>query len=466
MTPQEAYSHLSRQFRSRPNPSVSDRLHRLKSLRTTLLNRQSDIQEALWKDFQKPSYEVDLTEIAATIFEVNHAIRHLKSWIKPRRKKTPLYLLGTTTDVVYHPKGPSLIITPWNYAILLTMGPVIHAVAAGCPFVVKPSENTPHASRLLKDIISEVFPTDEAIVLEGDRELSKELLSLPFSHIHFTGSVAVGKVVMEACSKHLSSVTLELGGKSPVYVDETADLKTAARGICFGKFSNAGQTCIAPDYVLVHKGVKKALEQELIAQIKHFYGDLPAERKGAAYARIINPAHYDRLQSMFDEAVLAGCNVAFGGELDADSRYVEPTILTDVPPLSKLLQEEIFGPILPLIEVGSQAEAVAEILSRPPPLSTYIFSTKLGIAESFSAAVRTGAVCLNTTLLQFVQPFGPFGGEGNSGIGRSHGQAGFKAFSNEQVVMKRNWGAALLHVVQPPYSPLSDKFTKLLLRLG
>lgn len=409
---------------------------------------------------------MDLTEIAATMFEVNHAIRHLRKWAKPLRKKTPLYLIGTSTDVVFQPKGPSLIITPWNYAFLLTIGPVVHATAAGCPFVVKPSENTPNASKLLKEVIESVFPAEEAMVFEGDSSVSNALLALPFSHIHFTGSVGVGKVVMAAGSKHLASVTLELGGKSPVYVDETADLKEAARSICFGKFSNAGQTCIAPDYILVHEKVKMKLAHAIADHVTTFYGSTSADRKASSYARIVNGRHFERLALMLKESVDAGARVLLGGEVDPATRYIEPTLLDDIPRGMSILQEEIFGPLLPLMSVSSDEEAIAEIKSRPPPLSIYLFSTRSGLAEHFSSQIRTGAVCANTMLLQFIQPFGPFGGEGNSGIGRSHGEAGFRAFCNEQVVMKRRWGARLMHLFHPPYTTKSTVFTNLLRRLG
>ena len=466
MTPQDAFDQLSERFRKHPHSSISHRLGRLKALRSALLEHQEDIREALWKDFNKPHYEVDLTEIAATMFEVNHAIRHLRKWTKPIRKKTPIYLIGTSTEVVFQPNGPSLIITPWNYAFLLTMGPVIHAVAAGCPFVVKPSENTPNASKLLKKIIEGIFPSDEAVVFEGDAAVANALLDLPFSHIHFTGSVEVGKVVMKAGSKNLSSVTLELGGKSPVYVDETADLKAAARGICFGKFSNAGQTCIAPDYVLVHKSVRTQLLAELTNHIKLFYGKTSADRRSSNYARVINSRHFERLAGMLSESVEAGAHIVLGGETDSETRYIEPTILTDLPGGLPILRDEIFGPLLPVLSVSSDEEAITEIKSRPPPLSIYLFTSRSGLADHFSGQIRTGAVCANTTLVQFIQPFGPFGGEGNSGIGRSHGEAGFRAFCNQQVVMKRRWGAWIMHLFHPPYSARSTTFMNLLKRLG
>ncbi len=466
MSPQEVYLLQRRHFGGHPFPSISERIKRLSDLKIELIARQTDLQKALWDDFGKPSYEVDLAEIAASFFEINHAIRYLKSWVKPRRKKTPIYLIGTTTEVAFQPKGPSLIITPWNYAILLTMGPVVHATAAGSPFVIKPSELTPKTSSLIKEIIEKVYPPEEGFVFEGDQTVAKELLELPFAHIHFTGSVAVGKLIMAAGAKNLASVTLELGGKSPVYVDETADIPAAARAICFGKFSNAGQTCIAPDYVLAHASVKERLLTEMVAQIERMYGSTAEERKTSNYARIVTSRHFERLHSMLKEAEQGGGSTFFGGGVDPEERYFEPSIMVDLPKETRLLEEEIFGPILPVLSVSSEQEALKEILSRPAPLSTYVFSSKKALPERFSKLIRTGAVCSNTTLLQFIQPFGPFGGEGNSGIGRSHGEAGFRAFSNEQVVMKRKWGSWIMHPFQPPYSSRSTPLVNLLRRLG
>lgn len=469
MTPQEVYSLQQHHFRGHPFPSVKQRLFRLSELKKELLQCQEELQNALFQDFGKPKHEVDITEIAASFFEINHAIRYLKTWVKPRRKKTPIYLVGTTTDVVFQPKGPSLIITPWNYAVLLTMGPVVHATAAGCPFVIKPSELTPHTSQLIKRIVERVYPPEEGYVFEGDQVMANALLDLPFTHIHFTGSVTVGKLIMEAGAKTLASVTLELGGKSPVYVHKTANIDEAARAICFGKFSNAGQTCIAPDYVVVDQAVREKLLHALVSHIKRMYGNTPGDRKQSSYARIVSAKHVLRLQTLLEEATdrkQRQNHLYFGGAIDTEERFIEPTLLVDLPAGVRLLKEEIFGPLLPIITVANENEAMDQILSLPPPLSTYVFSSDKTLPDRFSTHIRTGAVCANTTLLQFVQPFGPFGGEGNSGIGRSHGEAGFKAFCNEQVVMKRRWGSWIMHPFQPPYSSHSTRFTNILKRLG
>jgi len=450
MTAQQAYQRQREHFKAYPNPSFSHRISRLKALREALLEREEALKAALWKDFSKPPYEVELTEFLTTLIELDHTLRHLARWMKPQRKPTPLVLIGTRTDVQCFPKGPSLIIAPWNYAVLLTLGPIIHATAAGCPFTVKPSEHTPHAATLLKDLIESVFPPEEGTIILGGPEVGAGLLDQPFAHIHFTGSPAVGRRIMEGAAKHLASVTLELGGKSPTYVDPSADLVDAARGVCFGKFSNAGQTCIAPDYLLVHRDVAETFMAELIREIRHAYVQGTGD---ADLTSIVTAAHFERQQALLEDANARGAKTSIGGGADPASRRIDATVLMDPPESARVMQEEIFGPILPFVVVDGVDDALERIGRRPKPLSTYVYTKDDAVVERFSASVRTGAVCKNTTMLQFVQPFGPFGGEGNSGIGRSHGEAGFRAFSNEQVVLRRRWGSWILRLVQPPYSP-------------
>lgn len=449
MIPQQIFERQQTHFLANPNPSYSHRKMRLQALRTALLEREDVLKEALWKDFSKPPYEVELTEFLTTLVELDHTLRHLSTWMKPQRKPTPIVLIGTRTDVRCYPKGPSLAIAPWNYAVLLTLGPVIHATAAGCPFIVKPSEHTPHAAPLLKELIESIYPPEEGAVVLGGAETATELLELPFSHIHFTGSPRVGKIVMGAAAKHLASVTLELGGKSPTYVDASANLDDAAKGICFGKFSNAGQTCIAPDYLLVHKDVADAFAAKMTEEIHRAY--VPGTGD-ADLTSIISSDHLKRQKELIEDARHHGADVLTGGSFDPDTRRVEATLIAKPTEEMRVMQEEIFGPILPFVVVDGVDDAIERILRRPKPLSTYVYTRDDAVMERFSESVRTGAVCKNTTLLQFVQPFGPFGGEGNSGIGRSHGEAGFRAFSNEQVVLRRRWGSWILRLVQPPYS--------------
>lgn len=450
MTPQQIFERQQAHFRANPNPPFAHRRKRLKALRAALLEREEALQAALWEDFRKPPYEVELTEFLTTLIELDHTLRHLSEWMKPQRKPTPLVLVGTRTDVRCYPKGPSLLIAPWNYAVLLTLGPVIHATAAGCPFVVKPSENTPRAAELLKELIEAIYPPEEGAVFNGGAEMATELLEWPFAHVHFTGSPRVGRIIMAAAAKHLASVTLELGGKSPTYIDASADLEEAAKGVAFGKFSNAGQTCIAPDYLLVHRDVADAFAAALMAEIHRAY--VPGTGD-ADLTAIVTPEHFDRQRELLEDALAHHTALLVGGELDPDERRISATVLMDPSEETRVMQEEIFGPILPFLVVDHVDDALERINRRPKPLSTYVYTKDDAVVERFSESVRTGAVCKNTTMLQFVQPFGPFGGEGNSGIGRSHGEAGFRAFSNEQVVLRRRWGSWILRLVQPPYSP-------------
>jgi aldehyde dehydrogenase (NAD+) len=461
MTSREHFDLQLAHFRANPNPPLAHRRQRLLALRAALLEREEDLKLALWEDFAKPSYEVELTEFLTTLIELDHALRHLPAWMEPQRKPTPIVLIGTQTEVRCYPKGPSLVIAPWNYAVLLTLGPVIHATAAGCPFTVKPSEHTPRAAALLKELIESIWPPQEGAVFLGGPDMAGALLEHPWAHMHFTGSERVGKVVMAAAARHLSSVTLELGGKSPTYVDVSADLDDAARGICFGKFSNAGQTCIAPDYLLVHRDVAQRFANVLRAEIQRAY--VPGTGD-ADLASIVTPTHFERQVALIDDARTHGSTVMIGGASDPSTRRIEATVLMNPDESTRVMQEEIFGPILPFLVVDGVDDALERIGRRPKPLSTYVYTKDDAVVERFSASVRTGAVCKNTTLLQFVQPFGPFGGEGNSGIGRSHGEAGFRAFSNEQVVLRRRWGSWILRLVQPPYGARTSRIGRLFRR--
>lgn len=449
MNTEQIYKRQETHFRANPNPSFQHRRRRLHQLRAALLEREEAIKAALWEDFAKPPYEVELTELLTTLIELDHTLRHLRGWMKPQRKPTPLVLIGTRTDVQCFPKGPSLIIAPWNYAVLLTLGPIIHATAAGCPFTVKPSEHTPRAADLLKGMIEEIYPPEEGSVVLGGPDVGASLLEQPYAHVHFTGSPGVGRKIMEGAARHLASVTLELGGKSPTYVDETANLSDAAKGVCFGKFSNGGQTCIAPDYLLVHRSVAASFAEALKQEIEHAYTPGTGD---AELTAIVTPGHFERQLALLDDARNQGTEVLIGGGSNAETRRVEATVLMDPPESTRIMQEEVFGPLLPFVVVDSVEDALERIGRRPKPLSTYVYTGNDRVVEQLSRSVRTGAVCKNTTMLQFVQPFGPFGGEGNSGIGRSHGEAGFRAFSNEQVVLRRRWGSWILRLVQPPYS--------------
>lgn len=422
---------------------------------------RDEIREALKKDFRKPATETDLTEIYPVLAEIRHARRNLREWMRPKRVATPLALAGSASRIRYESKGVCLLLSPWNYPLNLALVPLVSALAAGNCCIVKPSEHSPATSRVLKRIIEAVFDPREVALVEGGTETATALLQLPFHHIFFTGSPRVGKIVMQAAAAHLASCTLELGGKSPAYVGQSAALKTAARRIAWGKCTNAGQTCIAPDYVLVAESVKEAFISELCAQWDAFYPDGAA--RSESLARIINDAHYRRLENALQEALAKGAQIRYGGETRAEDRFVAPTLVENVPPDSSLLQDEIFGPILPLVPVSGPEEALAFINRRERPLAMYIFSKDRREIAALEAHTRAGGNCVNHTLVHYANLDLPFGGVNNSGIGKSHGYAGFLEFSNQRPVL-RQFLPSSSELVRPPYSRLRQRLADFTLR--
>ncbi len=438
--------------RTTERTTADERIARLRLLRKTLVKRRADLQAACYADFRKPPEEVDLSEIRPTLDEIDYAVKHLKSWMKSRRVSTPPVLLGTVSEVRYEPKGVVLIIAPWNYPVTLTLGPLVSALAAGNSAIVKPSEMTPNVSALLEEIVEACFDPREVTLFEGDKAVAEALLQKPFDHIFFTGSPEIGKRVMKAAAEHLASVTLELGGKSPAIVDETADVEDAARKIAWGKFTNAGQTCIAPDYVLVHESQEADLVAALGQSIRSFYGETPDARQTTPdYARLVNEKHFERVQSLLEEATADGARIAAGGQASAEERYLAPTVLTDVPRESRIMDEEIFGPVLPVLTYERLPEALDLINERPNPLALYLFTSDGARANEVLERTSTGGTAINETILHYLNPALPFGGAGYSGIGRSHGEAGFKAFSNERAVLRRTLGSAAVQFLYPPY---------------
>jgi aldehyde dehydrogenase (NAD+) len=415
--------------------TARERKEKLRRLHKAILSHKQDIRDALHADYRKHPSEVDLTEIFPVTSEIKHAVRHVSKWMRPHRVKTPLALLGTRSHIHYEPKGVALIIAPWNFPINLVFGPLVSAVAAGNCVIIKPSELTPHASAVTKSIVEEVFDESEVAVIEGGVETSTSLLELPFDHIFFTGSPAVGKVVMEAASKHLTSVTLELGGKSPTIVDETASVDAAARRIAWAKFTNNGQICIAPDYLFVHESKKDELVGKLKENIESFYG-IDA-RRSDSYARIVNNRHYQRLSGYIEDAKQKGATVEYGGRTEGSEDYVEPTVLTDVDPSSAVMTEEIFGPVLPVYGYTSLDEPIEMINSKEKPLALYIYSKNQSNIDRIMANTRAGGTCINHSVMHFFQNNLPFGGSNNSGIGKGHGFFGFEAFSNPRGVFKQ-----------------------------
>lgn len=444
--------------------TAKERIDRLKKIGDWIRNNQKAIQETLWEDFKKPNTETDLTEIFPITSEIQHIKKSLKSWMKPSNASMPLAMLGTSSEVQYEPKGRALIISPWNYPFNLTIGPLLSALAAGCPAILKPSELTPNTSALLARMASELFSTEEVAVCLGGAEVSQKLLSLPFDHIFFTGSPKIGRIVMEKASKHLSSVTLELGGKSPTLVTESADIADAAKKIAFGKFVNAGQTCIAPDYVLIHENKKEELIAELIIAIRDMYDPKHhGIEKSPDFARIIDSRHFERLSKYIKESLEKGARLDFGGKNNAADRFIEPTLLSGITEDMSIAEEEIFGPILPILTYHSIDDAINYINAKPKPLALYVFGSG---AESKDILQRTssGNAVVNDCVLHFLHSGLPFGGVGNSGLGKSHGYFGFLAFSNEKGVLKQRVGFNNVTFLRPPYGAKAKKIIASLIK--
>ena len=434
---------------------ASQRAERLRALERTLLARRADIRAAMWADYRKPATEVDLSEIFPVLSESRYARKHLARWMKPRRVGTPLALLGSRSTIVHQPKGVVLIVSPWNFPFTLTFGPLVSAVAAGNCAMLKPSELTPHSSALMGRIVREVFDESEVAVIEGDGSVAQTLLSKRFDHIFFTGSPAVGRLVMRAASDHLTPVTLELGGKSPAIVDRTADVPEAARKIAWGKFLNCGQVCIAPDYVLVHEAVREEFLGELRASIDGMGID--------AGGLIVNERHATRIRTMLESAVADGGRVVAGGT--AEGRAIAATVITDISPDAALMREEIFGPVLPVLEYRSLDEALAIIGERDSPLVLYAFSRDQKTIDTIVRNTRAGGTTINHTLIHFYQPELPFGGAGNSGIGKAHGFYGFETFSNARGVLDQRSKRAAIDLLHPPYGgALQRKLVDFMLR--
>ena len=444
---------------------VAARRARLQKLVAWLHAHRPEIQAALYADFRKPAAETDLTEIWTSLVELKHAIKHLKQWMAPRRVGTSMALLGTRSWVQIEPKGVVLIISPWNYPFYLAVGPLVSAIAAGNAVVIKPAEQTPATSALLQRLCEELFRPDEVLLLQGDKEVATELLQLPWDHIFFTGSPEVGKIVMRAAAQHLSGLTLELGGKNPAVVDHTANLRDAAEKIVWGKFLNNGQTCVAPDYLLVQESVQPAFIAELSGAIQRAYNPAGAGiQQSDSLARVVNQHHFARLARLLEDAQARGATVAAGGAVDAAQNYIEPTILTNVPAGARVLEEEIFGPLLPVLTFKSLSETAEYINARLKPLAQYVFTTDADTRRYLLKNVSAGGAGVNETVLHFAHPELPTGGVGNSGLGKAHGHSGFLAFSNEKGVMRQRVGFTGIKAMYPPYTPKVRKLIELLVK--
>ncbi|MEM6522741.1 MAG: aldehyde dehydrogenase family protein [Bacteroidota bacterium] len=445
--------------RSKP---LTSRIKRLRDLKHWIEDNGQLIQKAIYNDFGKPPDSVDLSEIYPLLTELKDAINNLRSWARDTKVDSSIAYLSTTSSVKYEPKGVCLIIAPWNFPFLLTLGPLVSALAAGNTVILKPSEMTPNTTELIDRMIGDLYKEDLVAVFKGDSMMSQELLKLPFDHIFFTGSPQVGKIVMTAAAKNLTSVTLELGGKSPTVVDETASLNDAAQKIAWGKFMNNGQTCVAPDYVLVQEKVHDKFVEALQCKTRDLFD---SEKKGfnksSDYARIINKRHWKRLIELKDEVIQKGGQLEMGGEVNETECYLAPTILSNIPKGSGIMQEEVFGPILPVTKYNSIDEVIEKVNHEPKPLAFYYFGKSSKNRERLLRETSSGTFCVNDCVLQFGHPHLPFGGVNNSGIGKSHGKYGFLAFSNEKAVLRQRVGFTTTKLVYPPYG----KRTRLILKL-
>lgn len=439
--------------------TAQDRIYKLKKLKQMVLDNSAAIHEACEKDFRKRSTEVDLVEILPIIMEVNEAIRKTKHWMKDVRVPATLAMLGTQARVKMEPKGVSLIISPWNYPLNLTISPLVSALAAGCTAILKPSEMTPHCSQLMEEMVRDTFDEADVAVFQGEVKTSQDLLALPFDHIFFTGSPAVGKVVMTAAAKHLTSVTLELGGKSPAIFDKSANLKKHLGSLIWGKFANNGQTCIAPDLTYVHADLKDEFLAAAKAKLQEMYGQLDQIKDNKDYCRIVNSKHYERIKGLLDDATEHGAKVSFGGFSDDSEDFLAPTLLTDVSTDSKIMQEEIFGPLMPVIFFNDVQEAIDDINSRPKPLALYVYASDNDFIDNVVNNTTAGGTCINTAMMQYLHGNLPFGGVNNSGIGAAHGYYGFKSFSHERAVLRERFSSSFL--LMPPYTPFTQKLVDL-----
>lgn len=428
------------------NSSISDRKAKLKKLENWIMDNRKEIKDAVYQDLQKPHEETDLTEVFVVLSEIRKARKNLKQWMMPKPASASITYFGTKAETFYEPKGACLIIAPWNYPFQLAVGPLVSAIAAGNSVIIKPSEFSENTSGLIQRMCTDVFKPEEVGVVLGAVKESQELLSLPFDHIFFTGSPQVGKIVMEAAAKHLTSVTLELGGKSPTIIDRSANIKDAAQKIAWGKWQNAGQVCIAPDYLFVHEDVKKKLVEELVIQSEKLYGNKEM------YGGIISRHHHNRINDLMADAINKGADIEFGGKSDRDNLRFSPTLLSNVSKDSRVMEEEIFGPILPLMSYSEIDDVIDFINRKPKPLALYVFSKKKSIISKIKKSTSSGMMTINDVVLQFAHPNLPIGGVNNSGIGKAHGHTGFIAFSNEKAVVKQRVGLTMAKTVYPPYS--------------
>lgn len=418
-------------FQTGKTKSIDFRLEQLQCLKKMVKENEQAIFDALYSDLHKPPMEAYVTEVGYILEEIKHTIQHLRDWVRPESVPIPLTLIISSGYVSREPYGNTLIISPWNYPFQLLIAPLIGAIAGGNTAVLKPSEHAPATAALIAKLIIQYFNPEYIAVFEGDVQTNVILLEEKWDYIFFTGSTGVGRSVMLAAAKYLTPVTLELGGKSPCIIDKEVHLKYAAQRIVWGKYVNAGQTCVAPDYLLVHESIKTELVDLLKSSIREFFGDDP--EKSPDYGRIINERHFNRLTAFLNDGIIAA-----GGKTNPESKFIAPTLLTDVDTQKPVMQEEIFGPILPILTYKNLSEAVAFVNSRPRPLALYVFTTNRQTEKYILANTSFGGGCVNDTLVHLGVPDLPFGGVGDSGMGAYHGKASFDSFTYPRSILRKS----------------------------
>lgn len=443
---EEILNEHNRFYDNKKTRSIGFRIEQLKILRDGIEKYQSKILEALYKDLGKSEFEAYTTEVGYVLNSIRYAIKNLKRWAKPKKVKTPIYLFPSKSYIMSEPYGTVLIIGPYNYPFQLLIEPLVGAISAGNCIVLKPSENVPNVSRIIAEMISTIFNENYIRCIEGGIETNVALSNGKFDYIFFTGSESVGKIIMEAAAKNLVPVTLELGGKSPVIVDDSADIKIAARRIIWGKTLNAGQTCVAPDYLLVCESVKEEFIKELKQSIQEFYGEDVLKSKD--FGRIVNERHFNRLKNILENE---SKNIIYGGKTSESNRFIEPTLIEISSWDSASMSEELFGPILPIMTYNNLDEVINDINKLPKPLALYLFTTNKTVEEKVLREISSGGVCINDTITHLINPKLPFGGVGNSGIGKYHGEYSFNTFSHERSVVSKS-NKFNFTMLFPPYN--------------
>lgn len=418
-------------FRRGETRPIHLRIQYLNKLKKIIQKHEDELLKALFKDLRKSEIEAFSTEVGLIYMEITHMVKHLKKWAKKKKVKSDVHTMPAKSYIQKEPYGQVLIIAPWNYPFQLLFAPFLGALAAGNTVILKPSEFAPHVAEAAEKIIKETFSPEHVAIVQGGVPETTALLDLPVDKIFFTGSVPVGKIVMQAAAKRLTPVTLELGGKSPVIVDETANMKVAAKKIVWGKFLNAGQTCVAPDYALVHHSVKNEFIKAVSGAITEFYTTNPQEC--SAFSRIINRKQFDRLITLIDHD-----KVVFGGNKDCDDLYIEPTIMDTITWDDPVMADEIFGPILPVLTYTDIEDAIDQVNNHPKPLALYVFTTNKKTEKQITEHISFGGGGINTAVMQVASLHLPFGGVGSSGVGAYHGKASFDIFSHSKSIMKQH----------------------------